>query len=332
MNINIYYGGRGLIDDPTLYVLSRVQEVLEELGGYVNRYNLVDLKSSISNLPQTLKSVDGIILAASVEWHGIGGYMQEFLDACWLYGDKEKISRMYMAPVIISTTYGEREALLDIENAWELLGGKLCSGICAYVDNLVEFKSNKEYEQIIAEKAENIYRSISEKRNQMPSSNHVIRKYLLKETLVLAPQEAEQLSRYVSDDDYLKRQKEDVNELTLMFKGILNKQDINNEESYIKKFEAVYIPQENFSATYSFIIDDIKKTLVIEVDDSSINLRYEKRIDADVLGRLKSETLQNIVSGRMTFQRAFMTGEMTAKGNFKTLRTLDIMFPFAEVV
>ena len=28
MNINIYYGGRGLIGDPTLYVIEKMQEVL----------------------------------------------------------------------------------------------------------------------------------------------------------------------------------------------------------------------------------------------------------------------------------------------------------------
>ena len=31
MKINIYYGGRGLLDDPTLYVLSRMEDVLREL-------------------------------------------------------------------------------------------------------------------------------------------------------------------------------------------------------------------------------------------------------------------------------------------------------------
>ena len=40
------------------------------------------------------------------------------------------------------------------------------------------------------------------------------------------------------------------------------------------------------------------------------------------------QVLESIVEGRMTFQRAFMTGEMTAKGNFKTLRMLDTMFNF----
>ena len=31
MKINIYYGGRGLIDDPTMYVLDKVALVLDEL-------------------------------------------------------------------------------------------------------------------------------------------------------------------------------------------------------------------------------------------------------------------------------------------------------------
>ena len=31
MKVNIYYGGRGLLDDPTLYVLNKMEEVLQEL-------------------------------------------------------------------------------------------------------------------------------------------------------------------------------------------------------------------------------------------------------------------------------------------------------------
>ena len=50
MNINIYYGGRGLIDDPTLFVINKMQEVLEELRVNVTRYNLYEYKSTISTL------------------------------------------------------------------------------------------------------------------------------------------------------------------------------------------------------------------------------------------------------------------------------------------
>ena len=81
MNINIYYGGRGIIDDPTLYVIGKMQQILEELRVNVSRYNLYEMKNEILTLPQTLKEADGVILATTVEWYGIGGYMQQFLDA-----------------------------------------------------------------------------------------------------------------------------------------------------------------------------------------------------------------------------------------------------------
>ncbi len=66
MNINIYYGGRGIIDDPTLFVINKMQEILEELRVNVTRYNLYEAKNAIPTLPQTLKNVDGIILASTV--------------------------------------------------------------------------------------------------------------------------------------------------------------------------------------------------------------------------------------------------------------------------
>ena len=58
MKINIYYGGRGLIDDPTLYVIGKIEEVLDELRVSVETFRLMDLKNGITTLPQTLKEAD----------------------------------------------------------------------------------------------------------------------------------------------------------------------------------------------------------------------------------------------------------------------------------
>ena len=112
MNINIYYGGRGIIDDPTIYVINKMQEVLEELRVKVERYNLYEHKNTIATLPQTLKEADGIILATTVEWYGIGGYMQPGLAACWLFGGEEKIAEVCMCPVAMATT-------LTIQLCWK---------------------------------------------------------------------------------------------------------------------------------------------------------------------------------------------------------------------
>ena len=328
MKVNIYYGGRGLIEDPTIYVINKIEEVLKELRVDVKRYNLFELKNNITTLPQSFKEVDGIVLAASVEWIGIGGLMQEFLDACWLYGDKEKISKLYMSPVVIATTYGEKEAMLDLKNAWELLGGLPCSGLSAYVEDSVDFEMNMAYTDIIEKKAENIYRTISQKKKSLPSSNYAIKQNLIKDSMNLTPQESEQLSKYVSDDIYVKKQKEDIEQLTNMFKDMLTKQGNKVEYEFVDEFVKRFVPQDNVEVTYAFHIEDKDRTLVLNINNSQLECKYEDCDNADVFARMNHDVLNNIVRGRSTFQRAFMTGEMAAKGNFNTLRLLDQMFPF----
>lgn len=330
MKINIYYGGRGLLDDPTLYVVGKMEEVLKELRVTVERYNIYENKNSISTLPQTLKDVDGIILATTVEWLGIGGYMQQFLDACWLYGDKEKIKTTYMQPIVMSTTYGEREGESTLMNAWEILGGLPCSGICGYVDDLVSFEMNHDYSLIIEKKAENLYRTISQKQKGLPTSNQAVTRTILRtQQMELTPQESEQLSQYVADDSYVKKQKEDIEELTSMFKDKLNEQQPDAQMEYIIDLKAHFVAQSDFSATYLFMIEGKKKPLVISVANDELNCYYgQEDENVDVFAKLSSEVMDSIVAGRMTFQRAFMTGEMTAKGNFKTLRMLDQIFIF----
>ena len=92
MNINIYYGGRGLVDDPTIFAINKIQEVLNELNVNVTRYNLYEMKNTITTLSQTITEADGVIFATTVEWVGMGGYMQTLLDSCWLYSDKSQVS------------------------------------------------------------------------------------------------------------------------------------------------------------------------------------------------------------------------------------------------
>ncbi len=330
MKINIYYGGRGLLDDPTLYVLHKMEDVLKELRVTVECYNIYEHKNEISTLPHTFKDADGIILATTVEWLGIGGYMQQFLDACWLYGDKELISSLYMQPIVMSTTYGEREAVVTLENAWEILGGKPCSGLCGYVEDLVTFEMNKEYTLIIEKKAEDLYRSISQKMKTLPGSNQAIKQTVLRtQSMDLTPQESEQLSKYVSDDSYVKKQKEDIEELASMFKDILGKSSESDDTMYIKEFESHFIPEEGFHASYLFMIEGKKQPLFLDVREDEMNCYYGREENIDVYAKLSPEVMDSIVNGRMTFQRAFMTGVMTAKGNFKTLRMLDTIFEFA---
>ncbi len=332
MKIYIYYGGRGLMDDPTLYVINKMQEVLQELHVTVERFNLYELKKSITTLPQTLKEADGVILATTVEWYGIGGYMQQFLDACWLYGDKEKISKIYMCPIVMSTTYGEREGKLHLSNAWEILGGLPCSGICGYIADTAIFEGNESYTKIIEKKAENMYRTINQKMASLPASNQAVKQMVsITKNIDLTPQESEQLSQYASDDSYVRRQKEDIQELTSLFRDMMGSNEPEDgEQEYIRDFQSHFVAQPGFRAVYKIQIEGKKKPLIIEVNGAEHNYYYGNVNTCDVEMQIDRNTMEDIVFARMTFQRAFMGGAMKMKGDFKILRTLDQLFPFIK--
>lgn len=331
MKIHIYYGGRGLLDDPTIYVINKMQEVLSELHVKVERFDLHELKNKITTLPQTLKEADGIILATTVEWYGIGGYMQQFLDSCWLYGDKEQISRLYMCPVVMSTTYGEREGKLNLSVAWEILGGRPCSGICGYIADTAILEMSREYATLIEKKAENLYRTINQRLSSLPASNQAVRNMVSTMPVIdLTPQETEQLSRYASDEEYVQKQKEDIQELTNYFKDILGTKESDQAEEFVKEFISHFKPQAGFQAVYKLVIKDKKLPLVISVNHSELKCTYDSCESQDVEIQITPETMNDIIFGRMTFQRAFMSGAMKMKGDFKILRTLDQLFCFMK--
>ena len=330
MKVNIYYGGRGLMDDPTLYVINKMQEVLEELNVKVERFMLNELKNTITTLPQTLKEADGIILAATVEWYGIGGYMQQFLDACWLYGDKEKIAKIYMCPVVMSTTYGEREGKMTLSVAWEILGGLPCSGICGYIANINELEMSDDYRMLIERKAENVYRTIKQKGVSLPASTRAVQqKVSLSPTNDLTPQETEQLSQYAADDGYVQRQKEDIQELASMFRGMMSQAD-NEADSYQNKFEKNFQPIPGFKAVYKIAVEGNNQAIGLQINGKDLIYHTDFSERADVEAQITADAMNEIMAGRMTFQRAFMGGEMKMKGDFKILRTLDELFVFMK--
>lgn len=320
------------MDDPTLYVINKMQEVLEELHVTIERFNLYELKNSITTLPQTIKTADGIILASTVEWFGIGGFMYQFLDACWLYGDKEKIARTYMCPVVMSTTYGEREGKLALANAWEILGGLPCSGICGYIADIAIFDGNEDYNKIVEKKAENMYRTINQKMASFPASNQAVKQMVaINQNTDLTPQESEQLSQYAADDSYVKRQKQDIQELTSLFRDMMGSAgQEDHKEEFINELKEHFVPQAGFKAVYKIQIEGKKQPLIIEINGAENNYYYGSTDFSDVEIQISRKTMDDIIYARMTFQRAFMGGDMKMKGDFRILRTLDQIFVFME--
>ncbi len=331
MKINIYYGGRGIVGDTTLFVLSKMQKVLEELNVHVERINLYEKKHNITSLPSTLNDADGIILATTVEWYGLGGYMMQFLDACWFYGNKKKIAELYMCPVVISTTYGERQGSVTLQTAWDTLGGRSCNGVSAYVRDSVAFELNQEYVKVVEKAAENLYRTVSRKAVVLPASSQAVKQMVTTEAPIdFTPQETEQLSRYASDDKYIQTQKEDLKELASHFKTLLKNDGMSEEEVLLNTFRKAFKPQSSFEAIYLMEIDGFEKPLMLSVRNEKLTASFEERSDQTVLCKITKEKLDEIIAGETTFQHAFMSGVMQVKGDFRMLRMLDSVFPFEK--
>lgn len=329
MKVNIYYGGRGLIGDPTLYVINKIQEVLTELRVNVGRYNLHEQKNGISMLPNTFKDADAVILAANVEWYGIGGLMQTFLDSCWLYADKKKLKSLYMFPVIVATSRGERRALEDMVNAWETLGGMVCDGICTYVADHIEFETNKTYASIIEKKAEEIYKIVSHKQALLPNSINACHTEIPSAGIELTPQESEQLSEYVADDTFVKKQKEDVEKLSQIYKSILGQYSDDANENILKSFEKAFkTPEDKIKAVCCIKMSDMDKNIVLDFGPDKIKAYFGEAEKPDMTATTTKDMVNRIISGKTTFQGAFMSGFITAKGRLDLIRMFDRIFVF----
>lgn len=330
MKIAIYYGGRGIIDDPSLTVISKIQSVLEELRVNVVRYNLYECKNTIATLPQTLADVDGIVLASTVEWYGIGGNMLQFLDACWQFGDKEKIAGIYMMPVAMSRTYGEREAQLELVSAWEILGGKICNGICGYIENAIDLELNASYLEYIDKRTENLYRSINQKTVSLPASNKIIKtKVALPRTDNFSPEESAQLSQYVSDESYVQTQKLDIQELSNIYKNQLATGEKGNYDDYPDAFKRVYKPMPGLAGSFLIKIEGKSEDLVIKLTGVGYECGFGTLEKPDVVMEVAKQVFEDILAGRNSFQRAFMTEAMKMRGDFRLVKALDTIFNFS---
>ena len=173
---------------------------------------------------------------------------------------------------------------------------------------------------------------INKKTRKLPTSNTAVKNTLIKQNNInLTPQESEQLSKFVADDGYVKKQKEDIEELAAMFKQMLGDEEEAPEppsvyeDDIIEGFYENFHPETGFAASYVIIVPDMGKNLVIHVG-KVLQCEYGADVEADVKLKASSTMLRNILAGKNSFQKGFMSGEITAKGNFKTLRMLDQIF------
>ena len=81
-------------------------------------------------------------------------------------------------------------------------------------------------------------------------------------------------------------------------------------------------------AVFEIKMTDTDKTLTVEIKGSHVKCYYGECEHADVLATTTRNVINRLVNGRTTFQGAFMSGDLSARGDFKTLRMFDQLFQF----
>ena len=229
----------------------------------------------------------------------------------------------------------EEAGMMSLSAAWEMLGGLPCEGICGYIADTTKLENSSEYSKIIDKKAENIYRTINQKMPVFPASNRaVINKVAVANSIDLTPQESEQLSEYASDDRFVKKQKEDLQELASIFRDKMGHDETTsgNSEEYAKKLQNSFRPVAGINARFKVLFADNPrlKPVVIDVANSRCECSAGESGECDVIITTDQRVFVDILDGRITFQRAFMDGSIKMKGDFKLLRSMDQLFSLME--
>ena len=344
----LVYGGNNLASDPTLVAAERVSSVLTELNVSVKRLDLYRGDYNMEDFFEALSESEGVILATTVSWYGIGGLMQSFLDKCYESGQFPCFESVYLFGIVMSNQAYERDALNHLLKSWDILGGVEGTTLCASIENAADLETNKNLLNAIDKKAEDYYRVLNQQRNILPTSirdNKVFMKLYVpteeghQETKLEEKNlgwayafEGEtgskiQISNY---DEFIEKQQKDIEDIASLFKERLSNKSDLKQKTYPELFEYKFKPDKTFpDCIISWVIEDKKnESFILDFKSAKLKSRFGTDQNADVIMNCNHDIMKKITEGRLTVQRAFMTGEIKAKGNFTLLYKLDQLFAF----
>ena len=344
----LVYGGSQLSNDPSYAVAEQVSSVLTELNVGIKRIDLYKNDYRMDAFLDELEEADGVILATTVEWFGIGGAMQTFLDKAYMSGHFNMFEGTYLLNIVVSRHNFEREALNHLLKSWEILGGIEGVNICASIESSADIETNNDLLFAIDKKAEDFYRIINQQRLPLPNSinnNKVILKVASSEIVdegeqmvmqqVVGPEKKEetvenQMSFISNYDEFIEKQQQDINDIASLFKERLSTTKGTGGMSIPELFEYKYKPDKNFEdCKISWITNDaVTEHFILDFKGSRLKTSKGRMKEADVIISSSLEVVEKITEGKLTVQRAFMTGEVKAKGNFTLLYKLDGLFAF----
>lgn len=336
--VTVVYGGEGYIDDPTQIALERISSVLTELGIGIHRIDLYKDNYSLTDVFDCLVASKGVVLGICVEWIGIGYRMQKFLDECFFRGSETLFKGKPLFGVSLTRTSYEREAYHQLISAWELLGGVEGASITALVRSSKELETNFDYLYGIDKKTEAYYRILNQDRGYLPLSVRA-EKLMIEMPVVTEIGNIEKVSRekitkeksgLIEDyDSFIEKQHQDIQSISSLLKKKLSGKEAQKQKLLPQILKEAYRGSLEIDTKIQILFDDSSQdNTVIELFQKEIKAFYGQMTQVKVTLSGKKAVLMKVFEGKLTMQRAFMTGEVKAKGDFTIVYKFDELFHF----
>lgn len=343
--VTIVYGGEGYVDDPVLVALERISSVLLELGMSIHRIDLHKGSIPMEKAFEYINESKGVILAVNVEWFGIGYQMQKFLDDCFFRGDESYFRNKALMGVCFTRSAFEQEAYNHLLRSWEILGGLAATALMGVIKSAAELETNFDWLYGIDKKTESYFRCLKQDKGILPRSNKVakisIEMPVSEEDISILSsiksKEKESVKEVKSNgliedyDAFVEKQQKDILEISSIFKKKLSTKVTNKDQSLPRLLKDAYKFKGDIQTNIQFVIDDqLKENTVIELNNQYIRSYFGQLSDVDVVVSGSKDIFTRILTGKVTMQRAFMTGEVKAKGDFTILYKFEEYFNFKE--
>lgn len=321
--ITMIYAGQSLADNPAHYACGRLQEVFQELGWTVDYYDLQ--KSQEEEVISAITECAGVVIALTVEWYGIGYRLQKLLDECYWQKKRNAFTGIPLLAVVFSRDGFEREAAFSLENAWQILGGSQGLQITAMFAGSADLAADFEAVQAIEKKAEQFFRYCLLQNYHLPSS---MERGTCRSGELPSVEKDLSPASTMTEKERLEQEKERENIRILSDKLKIKLEEktksgrLGLPELFMEKYGG-YTDREYRMQIY--VTDKPEVNTVVLIKKSGIFAMFGQE-DTPVTISAKEETMRSILAGKMSFQRAFMTGELTAKGELTILYKLDDLF------
>lgn len=329
-------------------LLIGIRNVLEELQvgvrqiqlntlPYYTGYDTDQFKEVLGYIDQSV----GVVVASRVELLSVSGSLGTFFEYC----SNHKGNPLFKKPLFALTATdwrGEREAAEYILHVWDILGGaefgKLGIYTPAYETDKDAVLSN------IERMTEDFYRMIKQARTPIKSSDYLT--FAEQDTRPVTAfeqslsKENEKYNGAGSNSDPRTTQEKDIEDLTNLFKKQL---------SQVEEGEPAIIPEPQLKTTKHMLSSlphyfqgqyegELEAVVQYHVGSDQPysgyitiakgDCEYSEGVypGAEVELTAQEDVIEDILTKKITAQKAFMLGQLKVRGNFMLLSKIDQLF------